>query len=125
MRRFKLLNQVGYRSFEKGQVYEGSTLAISPLNVEMLSRENPEDWEEVYDVIVSDSDITFHRYDGWINVKDKLPSNYQECIIYSEGDVCSGIVYDQLRDSFYDNVEGLNVHEHVTHWMPLPKPPTE
>lgn len=58
----------------------------------------------------------------WINVKDKLPNDYIDVIVYSKsGDTfvakLLGKVYGWQSLSF--------INFTVTHWMPLPEPPNE
>lgn len=48
----------------------------------------------------------------WISVKDKLPTEYGEYIVYTNTHTTEILTYNGNT--------GV-----VTHWMPLPKPPTE
>lgn len=67
---------------------------------------------------------------NWISVKDKLPNNRNEVIIFCvNGSVTTGkyvresgdkyVWVTRIYNSYIDNI--LN----VTHWQPLPKPPKE
>jgi hypothetical protein len=69
----------------------------------------------------------------WISVKDRLPEEGQDCVIYVDWvDVwdkgSERITYQEIAvfngdDRFYHRAHTeLNK---VTHWMPLPKPPEE
>ena len=69
----------------------------------------------------------------WISVKDRLPEEGQDCVIYVDWvDVwdkgSERITYQEIavfngNDRFYHRAHTeLN---RVTHWMPLPKPPEE
>lgn len=61
----------------------------------------------------------------WISVKDRLPdSNYGSVLIYTkDGGVAEGQYYDTIKAwlQFRWSVEDAE----VTHWMPLPEPPTK
>lgn len=68
----------------------------------------------------------------WISVKDKLPEDERNVLAYygfnrGDGDlgmrfigVLSYFAFDQNRHWQHEGI-GLT----VTHWMPLPEPPTE
>ena len=59
----------------------------------------------------------------WISVKDRLPHNADEVLIYfSDGIVISGDYFDAvgfIPEHFYDG------NGKISHWMPLPEPPKE
>ena len=61
--------------------------------------------------------------DRWISVKDRLPDNCVEVLVY---DTDCGIVigwYDkEISDFATDFISPLDA---VTHWQPLPKPPKD
>lgn len=81
----------------------------------------------------------------WISVKDRLPKSYDrdpnwsETVLFrtTQGHIHSGYRYKgRTQTSFYDDdwsspywldeSENLSFEdEYVTHWMPLPEPPTE
>ena len=54
----------------------------------------------------------------WIPVTERLPEYGQEVIVYS-GNVLKPVVYGV----HYWNKE-FNSWAHITHWMPLPEPPS-
>ena len=59
----------------------------------------------------------------WISVKDRLPDNCVEVLVY---DTDCGIVigwYDKKDGIFV--AEFMNELDAVTHWMPLPEPPKD
>jgi hypothetical protein len=61
--------------------------------------------------------------DRWISVKDSLPKNYIEVLVY---DTDCGIVigwYDKEIGDFV--AEFISPLDAVTHWMPLPEPPKD
>jgi len=71
----------------------------------------------------------------WISVKDRLPEDGQNCILYHPDyplKFFSGI-YDPNMKTWYYADEGYNFaaepasgNEHgITHWMPMPEPPKE
>ena len=65
---------------------------------------------------------------SWINVKERLPEDHEEVLVYIPGESCidiavhrtllKGYAYWSCSDDAYDNDE-------VTHWMPVPEPPKE
>jgi hypothetical protein len=62
----------------------------------------------------------------WISVKDRLPEDSQEVIIYSEGGkVEAGVYYCKEFGFDYYDVSIRDIIVNVTHWMPLPEPPRD
>ena len=76
----------------------------------------------------------------WISVKDKLPNELDDVLIYGPNIVITKAfllknIIDRVvhREVFYkagwmisDSEEGNSIDsEHVTHWMPLPEPPKD
>lgn len=60
----------------------------------------------------------------WINVKDRLPERYKSCIVCSEhGNIRIG--YYDRSDQWVESRYNGNLVKYITHWMPLPAPPTE
>lgn len=68
----------------------------------------------------------------WIDVKDRLPGEYQRVLTYRanlEGDENkTNVGYLRIKNGFHCNQGGLlddDLYPHtlVTHWMPLPNPP--
>ena len=60
---------------------------------------------------------------GWISVKDKLPED-RSLVIVARGDdrwVFPGFVKD---GNWYNAIDDMREY-HVSHWIPLPSPPTE
>ena len=55
----------------------------------------------------------------WISVKDRLPEQGQEVIVYSGGVLKPTVFAYQFWNKHYDS------WARITHWMPLPKPPKE
>lgn len=55
----------------------------------------------------------------WISVKDGLPEQRQEVIVYSGGVLKPTVFAYQFWNKHYDS------WARITHWMPLPKPPKE
>ena len=66
---------------------------------------------------------------GWISVEDRLPKLYTEVLIHPRPTAycCEGEVDTQGRWSYGEYETGFGHHQiacEVTHWMPLPPPPT-
>lgn len=58
--------------------------------------------------------------DCWISVKDKLPEQYEEVLVYSAK---YGVQVDWIADKVANKYLWWNYGELVTHWQPKPKPP--
>jgi len=59
----------------------------------------------------------------WINIKDKLPNDNQECLVAVECAPPYGYelaTYDYIKKEF---ISWGTINRNVTHWMRLPKPP--
>lgn len=64
----------------------------------------------------------------WISVKDRLPDElFTAVLIYCPDNDNIYCAYLNARNEWhiFDQGSGLWVLERVTHWMPLPVPPTE
>lgn len=74
--------------------------------------------------ICRDSGIEIKGNDGWVSVKDRLPSFEVEVLVYD-----NAIYIGRLTDySFVDDENPYQWSIHFgrinpTHWMPLPSPP--
>jgi hypothetical protein len=76
---------------------------------------------------------------GWISVKDRFPTEFEEVLIYSPNDIVKAyLVGNKWKGSILvtDNMKDVNVNDreistigspfdYVTHWMPLPSPPKD
>ena len=63
----------------------------------------------------------------WISVKDRLPDSEYDVLSYYAPDGWAGCFnISFLEDGVWYNNEGVSFTEQtkLTHWMPLPKPPT-
>ena len=60
----------------------------------------------------------------WISVKDRLPEQGQQVLIYSRYDFCEVALYIGIPGKWRVtwNHDMLDA-DSVTHWMPLPQPP--
>lgn len=65
---------------------------------------------------------TINPYE-WISVKDRLPENDVPVLVYKDK---YNDAYANMETAYFDCGRWMGViGEHVTHWMPLPTPPTE
>ena len=59
----------------------------------------------------------------WVSVKDRLPEKFKNVMIFKEGlwdEPGIGYYADEI---WYAWLEGIG-QTNITHWMPLPEPPT-
>ena len=60
----------------------------------------------------------------WISVKDRLPEEKANCIVYYKHAYCDNDDYWAIGICFYDGEKfQMDLPYKVTHWMPLPEPP--
>lgn len=61
----------------------------------------------------------------WISVKDKLPENNQQVLVYGKGHyaTCTFMGEDYWQKYLFMNYDMRYNTLGVTHWMPLPAPP--
>lgn len=57
----------------------------------------------------------------WISVKDRLPEDEEEVLIYEVGEMYIATYTIKLFFTDY-NEDNVAIH-HPSHWMPLPEPP--
>ena len=60
---------------------------------------------------------------GWISVKDRMPGNNEDVLIYGEWKGASGTKYREL--SLSDMEDYINQGYTPIAWMPIPEPPKE
>lgn len=64
----------------------------------------------------------------WISVRDKLPEKTQNCLVYYEHCYAEDDYWAIGMASYMDGIEefvGIDSKYYmITHWMPLPAPPT-
>lgn len=61
----------------------------------------------------------------WISVDERLPEDEQDCIIYTGTQMFDGAIYWQSDKVWHVSEVGDLSTTEVTHWQPLPSPPTE
>lgn len=63
----------------------------------------------------------------WIKCSERMPEETGDIIVFSDGIVMSGISYSRRKGFYIDALEYDDDEpiDDVTHWMPLPNPPTE
>lgn len=62
----------------------------------------------------------------WIKTTDQLPEEFEEVITYSSQiKVGTAYYYWQESEAVWVSSDGVYERLAVTHWMPLPEPPTQ
>lgn len=56
----------------------------------------------------------------WISVKDRLPTDFEWCMVYTSGGYNAASFFDGTWSPLDADDAGF-----VTHWMPLPEPPKD
>ena len=75
--------------------------------------------DDVIDII--DHGVTAQE---WVSVKDRLPEEKVNCIVYYQHAYCDNDGYWAIGFCFYDGEKfRIDLSYKVTHWMPLPSPP--
>ena len=75
--------------------------------------------DDVIDII--DHGVTAQE---WISVKDRLPEEKVNCIVYYQHAYRDNDGYWAIGFCFYDGEKfRIDLLYKVTHWMPLPEPP--
>lgn len=59
----------------------------------------------------------------WISVKDRLPDNIKDVIVYDEYGLMYLAYYHPFRKYWLYVFTGKECAHKITHWMPLPEPP--
>lgn len=62
------------------------------------------------------------KFGQWISVEDRLPENSNDVLVY--GDEVVSVGYKNRFSQTLISHE-FEDKQHITHWMPLPKPPKE
>lgn len=58
----------------------------------------------------------------WISVNDRFPENNTDVLIIINGKVYLDIVYFRDESAAFF-IDGEQLDQEITHWMPLPEPP--
>jgi uncharacterized protein DUF551 len=63
----------------------------------------------------------------WISVKDRLPENKDEVLVYNDFNrICVSCYFTLTGKEYYwENRDDQSMGATITHWMPLPSPPKE
>lgn len=64
-------------------------------------------------------ELGYHKQSEWISVEDRLPELFADVLVLRNGKI--EIDYNEEDGYFAYDFKG----KRVTHWMPLPSPPTE
>ena len=75
--------------------------------------------DDVIDII--DHGVTAQE---WVSVKDRLPEEKVNCIVYYQHAYCDNAGYWAIGFCFYDGEKfQMGLSYKVTHWQYLPQPP--
>ena len=98
--------------------------------VDKLEKELAGNWEgDSWDLGFKTAIDIVKQHNEWVSVNERLPDDDENVLVYS-GDkemfiAWCGVIGRTWRDSFrdapYDELVGIS----ITHWMPLPQPPSE
>lgn len=63
--------------------------------------------------------------DNWISVKDKLPQDDSDCLIYDATSNITLVGWYDIGDKVWEDCRGFIYcdEDDITHWQPLPQPP--
>lgn len=62
----------------------------------------------------------------WISVKDRLPDSWDEYLVNIRNHRCELATFTDFINSWcLTGSDAAGLEDDITHWMPLPKPPTE
>ncbi|MDY0464478.1 DUF551 domain-containing protein [Pasteurella multocida] len=84
-------------------------------------------YDEIDYIVEHPKIVEYPKGDGWISVKDRLPEKSGMYLIYINPLLSKGTGAHQIRSDIYDTSlkEYGFTYDSVTHWKPLPPPPTE
>ena len=66
---------------------------------------------------------SYHRPDGWISVRDRLPDTARNVIACSDSGTVFECWYYEKAKAWGRCGFGLGLAENITHWRELPDPP--
>ena len=73
--------------------------------------------------------LSLREREGWIPVSERLPETDKFVWVYGKHAMQVLACYTDGRfccyDAEYDEAWTIDIHDKVTHWMPLPAPPAE
>ena len=62
---------------------------------------------------------------GWISVKDRLPKDDGDYLVYTREEYIGLFWFDRDEKEWTEESDFPCLEGYVTHWMPLPEPPKE
>lgn len=106
---------------------------------EMVSPDEQRAWCEVYASLVPAEPEQVGKAQGWIPVSERLPEEGEPCVVLAEhwsGHGCppeiaeregkpTQLVWRRFCADETDDEVSLYIEDKVTHWLPLPAPPTK
>jgi predicted RNA-binding Zn-ribbon protein involved in translation (DUF1610 family) len=84
-------------------------------------------YDECHRIELSEPQLKTLRDSRWILVSERLPEKNEPVCVVCGGKVTVG-TYSPMMDDWWAlvlPVTGIQPTDNVTHWMPLPEPPTE
>ena len=106
---------------------EGTTTPIVPFKVDPL--EFCREAHKVKDELISnalnllENDIPIKRFNSWISVEERMPTEDALYLVYAPNRIETSW-YNSSKDRVWQEIPKVWA-DAVTHWMPLPEPPTQ
>lgn len=61
----------------------------------------------------------------WISVEDRLPDELESVLVSRNGNVCNMFLHGGIWKPDGYGIRVTHAFDDVTHWMPLPEPPSD
>ena len=87
--------------------------------LELIKRKQNEPQHYEVQKVLEELRSEVEKMDEWIPVTEKLPEQFEDVLVYWDKWMCVDNLWNRHT---YKN--GFSRHMDVTHWMPLPNPPT-
>lgn len=104
---------------------DGFGIKVTFTDGTILTYVSSDDGFSLWDIVGSEKNAP--TIGGWISVEDRLPATETDVLAFLNDGIETRIAACNFaRGVWYDCVMNcVVVVQHVTHWMPLPEPPSE